>query len=103
MDIHGQPDKKPELLGRLSKGRAGCSLPLPPFLLAGMETQWLEPKQTSWSMRTEPCLEDRGVAGNQIPKDVRKRGNGGQTRPYRVVKKNQTQSSARFCYYYHGY
>jgi hypothetical protein len=79
--------KKTELLGRLSEGREGCFLLLPPFLLAEVETQRLEPEQASWSMRRKPCLEDRGVARNQIPQGFRKWENGGQTR-------NQTQSSA---------
>lgn len=53
-----------ELLRSISKGRAGCSLSLPPSLLAGKEPQWLEPGQAFWSMSRKPCLEESEVAGN---------------------------------------
>lgn len=102
--MDSQTKKKKGTSKKTLQGKGSCSLPLPPFLLAGMETQRLEPEQASWSMRRKPCLEDRGVARNQIPKDFRKWENGGQTRPYRVVKKKKIKhSSVPSCDCYHGY
>lgn len=89
--------KKKRICRKTLRGKGGL-LPAAPgrFLLSC----WLGWRHSGWSLSRLPgpgggsrALRTGWVAGNQIPKDFRKRENGGQTRRYRVVK-NQKRSSA---------